>query len=235
MSFSFSSVDDNISALVEPGVPPPSARLETLARIKKEGVPCGMFLLPVIPFLTDQPECMEEAVRKASQVGLDFIIFGGMTLKEGKQKAHFFAMLQQSRPQLLEAYEKIYTGSKWGEAVQQYTDSLSVTFHSIARKHRMPVRIPVPLYQDILDENDLVVVMLEHIDYLLKLAGEKSPFGYAAYSLSQVKEPLSSLKGELPRLRGVSKVAEAAILEILETRTSSYYEELLARQTGRGA
>ena len=32
---------------------------------------------------------MEEAVKKASEIGLDFIIFGGMTLKEGKQKDYF--------------------------------------------------------------------------------------------------------------------------------------------------
>ncbi len=32
---------------------------------------------------------MEEVVKKASKIGLDFIIFGGMTLKEGKQKDYF--------------------------------------------------------------------------------------------------------------------------------------------------
>ncbi|OYD15071.1 hypothetical protein CH333_06600, partial [candidate division WOR-3 bacterium JGI_Cruoil_03_44_89] len=86
VSFSFSSVNDEISAIFEPGVPSPTERLKTLAFFKKEGIACGMFLLPVIPFVTDTPELMEEAVRKAVEVGLDFIIFGGMTLKEGRQK-----------------------------------------------------------------------------------------------------------------------------------------------------
>lgn len=37
----------------------------------------------------------------------------------------------------------------------------------------MPVRIPPALYSDILSENDLVVVILEHIDYLLKQEGKQ--------------------------------------------------------------
>jgi len=80
---------------------------------------------------------------------------------------------------------------------------------------------------DILDENDRVIVMLEHIDYLLKLEGKTSPFGYAAYSLSKIKEPLSAMKGKLRELRGIGATTESIILEILETGTSSLYESLL--------
>jgi len=83
------------------------------------------------------------------------------------------------------------------------------------------------LYKDILSENDLVIVILEHIDYLLKMQGKKSPYGYAAYSISQLKEPLSTMKGELQKLKGVGKVTEGIILEILETGSSSYYKKLL--------
>jgi DNA polymerase/3'-5' exonuclease PolX len=87
--------------------------------------------------------------------------------------------------------------------------------------------MPLSLYRDILEQNDLVVVILEHIDYLLKLEGKSSSFGYAAYSISQLKEPLSAMKGELQKIKGVSKAVEAVILEILETGSSSYYEKLL--------
>jgi len=87
--------------------------------------------------------------------------------------------------------------------------------------------MPPALYKDILSENDLVVVISEHIDYLLKLEGKASPFGYAAYSISQLQEPLSNIKGELQKLKGVGKTTEGIVLEILETGTSSYYEQLL--------
>jgi len=65
VSFSFSSADDEISDIFEPGVPSPAERLETIAFFKDEGIACGMFLLPVIPFITDTAELMEETVKKS--------------------------------------------------------------------------------------------------------------------------------------------------------------------------
>ena len=227
VSFSFSSLDDKISAIFEPGVPSPGERLKTLAFFKNEGIACGMFLLPVIPFITDTAELMEAAIRKASEVGLDFIIFGGMTLKDGKQKDYFFKVLKDHYPELITEYQKIYTGEKWGQASGEYYNSLNLTFNRVANKYKIPKRIPPALYSDILSENDLVIVMLEHIDYLLKLEGKKSPFGFAAYSISQLKEPLSTMKGEWRKLKGVGRTTEGIILEILETGSSLYYEKLL--------
>lgn len=227
VSFSFSSVNDEKSAVFEPGVPPPSERLKTLAFFKNEGIACGMFLLPVIPFITDTPELIEETIKKASEANLDFIIFGGMTLKEGKQKDYFFKTLRNKYPKLIVEYENIYQKSKWGEAAGEYYNSINLTFNSIMEKYKIPPRIPLTLYKDILEENDLVVVILEHIDYLLKLKGRTSPYGYAAYSVSRLKEPLSSMKRELKRIGGVGKVTEKIILEILETGSSSYYKKLL--------
>ena len=61
----------------------------------------------------------------------------------------------------------------------------------------------------------------------MKLEGKPSSFGYAAYSISQLKEPLSTMKGELRSIKGVNNTIEPVILEILETSSSSYYEKLL--------
>lgn len=228
VSFSFSSVDDRMSAIVEPRVPPPSARLKALRFFRGQGIACGMFLLPVIPRVTDTREFLEDAVMKASAAEVDFIIFGVMTLKEGRQKDYFAEMIKDHYPRLAAEYRRIYRGSKWGEPAQEYVDSLNRTFGAIARRYKMPIRMPPALYQDILGENDLVVVILEHIDYLLRMEGERSPFGRAAYSISQVAEPLSELKGKLRELEGVGDKTERIVLEILETGKSSYHEQLLA-------
>jgi DNA repair photolyase len=229
VSFSFSSVDDGISAVFEPGVPSPSARLETIKRFKDAGIACGMFLLPVIPFVTDAPELIEDAVGKASEVGIDFIIFGGMTLKEGRQKNYFIDATKERYPDLAAKYKDIYSYSKWGELSKKYSDAINLAFNAIARKYKVPMRIPPALYRDILSDNDRVIVMLEHIDFLLKMRGEKSSLGYAAYSLSQVQEPLSNMRSELRKIKGVGEKTADIIIEILQTGTSSFYEQLLLR------
>ncbi len=227
ISFSFSSVNDKISAIFEPGVPSPTERLKTLALFKKEGIACGMFLLPVIPFITDTPKLIEQAIKKAVEIGLDFIIFGGMTLKEGRQKDYFLNVLKKHYSHLAIEYANIYKQSKWGEATGEYYNSINSVFNIIAKTYNMPTCIPINLYRDVLSENDLVVVILEHLDYFLKMEGRTSPYSYAAYSISQLKESLSKMKGSFRKIKGVGKTTENIILEILKTGNSSYYEKLL--------
>lgn len=227
VSFSLSSADDEISTIFEPGVPPPSERLKTLARFKEKGIACGIFLLPVIPFITDTSELIEHVMEKARKIGIDFIIFGGMTLKQGRQQKFFLDVLKKHYPKLVSKYRKIYVGDKWGSTTREYYESIHRRFDESATRYKIAKRIPSRLFKDIVSENDLVIVMLEQIDYLLKLKKAKSPYGYAAYSLSQVKEPLSTIQHELRKLKGVGETIDAIIKEILNTGTSSYYEKLM--------
>lgn len=227
VSFSFSSTNDEISSVFEPGVPPPSERLETLSKFKKEGMAIGMYLMPVIPFITDIPEILEETIRQAKKTGIDFIIFGGMTLKEGRQKDYFHNFLKDCYPNLLVDYHNLYKSDKYGSPRGDYYRSLNSLFNSIVKKYKIPKRIPPKLYYDIVSENDKIVVILEHLDYLLKSQGRKSPYGFAAYSISQLKKPVRNLEFSLQGLRGVGPTTERIIQEILRTGTSSYYEKLL--------
>ena len=227
VSFSFSSTDEKISRIFEPGVPSPIQRLETISYFKDKGIACGMFLLPVIPFISDTKDIMKKTIQDAKNTGIDFIIFGGMTLKEGRQKEYFLNILKQYYPKLIPEYHMIYKPDKWGQAIHEYYDQLNLTFNVLMKHYKIPKRIPQELFKDILNKNDLVIVILEHIDYLLKLKGKKSPFGYAAYQLSHVKEPLSTILNKLDSIRGIGRTTENIILEMMNTGRSTYYENLL--------
>jgi DNA repair photolyase len=227
VSFSFSSTNDQISSLYEPNIPSPSERLETMKIFKKEGIAVGMFLLPVIPFVTDSEELINEALKKARDIGIDFVIFGCMTLKPGRQSDYFYKTIKKTNPDLINLIKSIYYGDKWGQPSTEYYLSITDIYNKLTKKYGLPKRIPQTLFEDILWENDLIIVLLEHIDYLLKLEGKPSPFGYAAYSLSKYKESLSKMKNKFQSLKGIGKRTEAIILEVLETGKSSLLEKLL--------
>lgn len=227
VSFSFSSTDESISRIFEPGVPSPQERLETMAFLKDQGLACGMFLMPVIPFITDTKEILHKTIHDAKDVGVDFIICGGMTLKDGKQKDYFLNVLKKYYPDLLLEYQMIYKGSKWGEATSEYYHQLHQSFHTLMNLYKIPKRIPPALFKGILSQNDLIVVILEHLDYLLKLEGKKSPYGFAAYSLSNLQVPLSRIRYQLQSIKGIGSTTEKIIQEVLDTGSSQYYERLL--------
>lgn len=227
VSFSFSSCDDGISSIFEPGVPPPSKRLETIKRLKSEGIGCGMFLMPVIPFITDSQEKIQESVQKAADAGISFIIFSGMTLKEGRQKRYFMDIMEKYNPELQSLYNKIYIpGNQWGNAFPAYYQEIQERFYNSISKYKIPARIPATPYRKFFRENEYVCIILEQIDYLLKLKGRKSVFSYAAWGIFNVKEPLSCIINNLETIKGVGPAISKLILEILETGTCRMYEDL---------
>jgi hypothetical protein len=135
-----------------------------------------------------------------------------MTLKQGRQKAYFENLLRKTRPELDAKYLQIYSGDPWGNATAEYYNAINSIFSQLAKNSKMPRRMPPMLFKDILSENDLVIVMLEHIEYFLRLEGKRSSFGY--------------VKDRLREIKGVGEQTEKIILEILQTKNSSYYESL---------
>lgn len=227
VSFSFSSMDADMSNVIEPWVPSPDERLETIRMFKTKGITCGIYFMPIIPFITDTTEKINKVFYKAKEIGVDFIIFGGLTLKPGRQKDYFINTLTKYDANLIHDYNNIYLNNKWGMAKQQYYNALNKLVLSVNKKYNIPLRIPSTIYKNILDENDFVSVILEQLDYLLKIRGEKSPYGYAAYNISQLSQPISSIKNDLRSIKGIGNITERLILEIMSTGRSGYYDKLL--------
>ncbi len=206
VSFSFSSVDDATSAIVEPRVPSPGERLDAIRFFKRQGIACGMFLLPVIPRVTDSTGIPGGGGGEGQRGGGGLHHLRGDDAEGGKAEGLLHWRDQGSLSPAGRGVRAHIQGQQVGRAGTGVRRARwAGPFGAIARRYRMPVRMPPALYQDILGENDLVVVILEHIDYLLRMQGERSPLGRAAYSISQVAEPLSALKERLRDLEGVGE------------------------------
>lgn len=227
VSFSFSSMDDEIGKAMEPHVPAPYERLQIISSLKKEGIACGIYYMPVIPYVTDTHRQVEQVFRKGKEAGIDFIAYGAMTLKPGRQKDYFIKVLEKFKPNVLPAYENTYLNNQWGGAKNEYYKILNERILTINKKYKIPLRIPVILYSAILEENDTVSVALEQIDYLLAIRGDKSPYGFAAWNISQLPYPVSSVRKNLQSIKGVGPVTEKLILEILDTGDCLYLKKLL--------
>ncbi len=142
VSFSFATSDKEIASIFEPGLPSPTERLKTISRLRNEGISSGIFLMPVIPYISDSAEMIDDIIKKAKEAGAQFVIFGGMTLKEGRQKDFFMNVINKNFPQFKNDYERLYTGDKWGSADWRYYKSLNKLFANIADKYSLPKRIP---------------------------------------------------------------------------------------------
>ena len=213
--------------MLEPGVASPSERLDTLEKFKNKNIPCGMYLMPTIPYITDTPRLIEKAFQSAQRRGFNFLVYAGLTLKKGRQKQFFYDFLNKNFPEVIDCYDDIYQDNKWGAPIDEYKKSYGQYLLSLSRKYKIPIRLPISLVSDIITPKDQVVTTLEQIDYLRKMKGQKSGFGYTAYNISRLEEDIYQLRYCLQSIKGVGPVTERIILDILKNGSSEYYEKLL--------
>ncbi len=126
--FTVTTLDPAIWRKVEPGTPPPLQRLRIMQRLVEAGVPCGVFLAPILPGITDARESIEAVAKAAQEHGA--VTFGTSTLRLAPfVKEHYFGFVAQSYPDLLPRYQRAYLRGAnapvaYQEAVQRRVDRI---------------------------------------------------------------------------------------------------------------
>jgi DNA repair photolyase len=225
VSFSLSTADDDLAEKFEPCASTPSERLAALKTIRGAGINGGVFLMPVIPFLSDTPSMIDHSLGEAKKADAKYVLFSGMTLKEGRQQDFFYDALKNQFPDIISYYQQIYTGDHWGNASKEYYETAHQVFSDMNAVHRLPKRIPLHFVREWLPMEDQVVILLEQLHYLNRLKGLKSTFGSAAYRISERIEHDMTL--DYKTIDGVGKVTGNYIREWIQTGRCRYYEELL--------
>ena len=87
ISFSFSTLQDEVGKIFEPGATSPSKRLKTLEKVIQQNFLTGVSLMPLIPYISDTTEQLHLAFSTFLQLGIDYILPATITLF-GNEKAH---------------------------------------------------------------------------------------------------------------------------------------------------
>lgn len=114
VSFSFSTINEKLAKIFEPGAPSPWERLETMQKLKEEGFMVGVNLMPVLPFLSDSEENLDKMITEMEYYGADFVMVGGLTLFGDKStdcKVRYFEILEKYFPEILEETKNLFRNS----------------------------------------------------------------------------------------------------------------------------
>ena len=97
VSFTVTCADDALSRKIEQNVAPTSRRLDALAALAAQGIPCGILLMPILPFINDNEDNLLSLLRMAKEAGAKWAFsFGvlGVTLR-GNQRLHFLTKAEE--------------------------------------------------------------------------------------------------------------------------------------------
>ncbi len=94
VAMTLTTLDPKLQKLLEPHAVSVKRRLEALAALKRHGIPCGIHLMPIIPYVTDSDEAIEGMVKAAKEIGVDYFIYNTLRLRGEVVRGYYFQTLK---------------------------------------------------------------------------------------------------------------------------------------------
>ncbi len=132
LAMSIAIYDDELQKSIEPGTPSAKARLATVTAVREAGLDCSVFLMPILPFLTDTRAHLDEALRRVADAGGTSVLFSSLYLKPGV-KPWFMHWLERQHPELVPKYRDLYATGSY--APKEYRKWLAARISPLIRAH----------------------------------------------------------------------------------------------------
>jgi DNA repair photolyase len=133
LAMSIAVYDHDLQQSVEPGTPSTKARLATVTAVREAGLDCSVFLMPILPYLTDTRAHLDEGLRQAKAAGASSVLYTALHLKPGV-KEWFMQWLEREHPELVPKYRSMYYGNN-AYAPKAYRRWLDERMRPLIRKH----------------------------------------------------------------------------------------------------
>jgi DNA repair photolyase len=124
--------DEGLHRLVEPGTPSPRARLDLVRAVRDAGLPCGVLVAPVLPWLTDGEAEIDTALARLAEAGASGVSLIPLHLRPGARE-WFFAWLDREYPELVPRYRQLYRRGAYVPA--GYREGLRARVRPLLERH----------------------------------------------------------------------------------------------------
>jgi DNA repair photolyase len=138
LSFSFSTLNEKIAKILEPGAPSPIKRLKIMKKFSDAGFKTGIINMPILPFIFDSEVDIENMVVTAKDHGADYVMPAGLTLfgdAPDDCKTLYYEFLNENYPNLVSKSKNLYMGSY--APSRRYQNELNNKFGAISCIHKV--------------------------------------------------------------------------------------------------
>ena len=135
IAMSIAMPDERLRQTLESGAPTFQARLDTVRAAAEAGFAVTVFLMPIVPHLTDSVPVLDDALARIAAAGARRVVFGALHLRPGARE-WFWEWLEREHPELVPAYRGLYPGAS-AYAPAGYRTRLAARVRPLLRRHRL--------------------------------------------------------------------------------------------------
>ncbi|MCG8328045.1 MAG: radical SAM protein [Chitinophagales bacterium] len=142
ISFSFSTLQDEIAKVFEPGATPPSQRLLTVKNAVKRGFHTGISLMPLLPYISDTTEQLHLAFSTFKELSVNYVLPATITLfgtDKASSKTLMLNAIKKHFPELEAKYQRFFTHST--EMPLYYRNAFYKKMLELSKEYELPNRI----------------------------------------------------------------------------------------------
>jgi DNA repair photolyase len=122
-----------LSRRTEPRAPRPDKRLAAVRELADAGIPVAVFLMPILPHITDSTADLDLLIGLAKEAGARYLVSGVLFLRDCSRK-RFLPFIEEEFPEHLPEYRRLY-GRGGREALSRYSEAKYAEIRALKAKH----------------------------------------------------------------------------------------------------
>ena len=210
VGFSITTTNEELASFLEPYSSTSSERFEAIKNIKIQApnIQVGTYFMPIIPFLEDNDENLEDVIKQSKNSGADFVLFSpGLTLRDS-QADFFFKKLKDSKyNNILKPLMELYKGQIYPPG--DYVRKIHSKLFNLCKKYNISIRVKRWIPKDFRKWNYKISELLLNKEYTETLRTGKSnkTMMWAGLNLNNLEESILDVfkRGDLSQIKNFTK------------------------------
>ncbi len=126
-----------LARMLEPRAPRPDLRFAAVRKLREAGIHAGVFVMPILPGLTDREADLERLAQMAVEARAEWFSGGVLWLMQSAAR-HLLPFIEEKFPRLAADYRKWYTRSAY--APEDYRRMVGARVAALRKKYKLGYR-----------------------------------------------------------------------------------------------
>lgn len=170
--FTLLTTDQHIAEKLEDKAPSPALRLEAISELKRAGIPVGVALIPILPYVNDTDLLLDSTLRAITTAGADFVVWDYLNIPDERHRARINETLTRIGRYPPSYYRDLYRGQALPDRAYRQERDRALLARCDALN--LPVRIPHALYAGKLAPRSEAALLLKHTAFRDSVQGREN-------------------------------------------------------------